>query len=49
MSKACRVCHHIVEKTANICPSCKTHDLSSVFTVEIFFLIPEDSEVSQRM
>ncbi len=49
MSKACRVCHLIAEKTANMCQNCKTQDLSSEYTGEIFILNPEDSEVSQRM
>ena len=49
MSKACRVCHLIVEKTANMCPNCKTQDLSSEYTGEIFIVNPEGSEVAQRM
>ncbi len=49
MSKACRVCHLIVEKTANMCPNCKTQDLSSEYTGEIFILNPEDSDVAERM
>ena len=49
MSKACRVCHMIMEKTASICPSCKTQDISSEFVGEIFILRPEESDVAKRM
>ncbi|MHA1225056.1 MAG: transcription elongation factor subunit Spt4 [Candidatus Heimdallarchaeaceae archaeon] len=49
MSKACRVCHLIVEKTANMCPNCKTQDLSSEYTGEIFILDPESSDVAHKM
>lgn len=49
MSKACRVCHMITEKTANICPNCKTQDISSEFIGEIFILKPEESDVAKRM
>ncbi|MCG3225478.1 MAG: DNA-directed RNA polymerase subunit E'' [Candidatus Heimdallarchaeota archaeon] len=49
MSKACRICHLIVEKTANMCPICKTQDLSSEYTGVVFILKPEDSDVAKRM
>ena len=49
MSKACRVCHMITEKTASICPNCKTQDISPEFTGEIFILKPEESDVAKRM
>ena len=49
MSKACRVCHLIMEKTVSICPNCKTQDISSEFTGEIFILNPEASDVAKRM
>ena len=49
MSKACRICHLIVEKTANMCPNCKTQDLSSEYTGEVFILNPGDSDVAKRM
>ena len=49
MSKACRVCHMIHEKTASMCTNCKTQDLSSEYTGEIFIINPEESEVAIRM
>lgn len=49
MSKACRICHLITEKTASICPNCKTQDLSSEYTGEVFILNPEDSDVAKQM
>jgi RNA polymerase subunit RPABC4/transcription elongation factor Spt4 len=38
-----------MEKTASICPSCKTQDISSEFIGEIFILKPEESDVAKRM
>jgi len=49
MSKACRVCHLIHEKTASMCTNCKTQDLSSEYTGEIFIINPEESDVAKRM
>jgi len=49
MSKACRMCHMIHYKTANICTNCKTQDLSSEYTGEIFIIDPDKSDVAQRM
>jgi len=49
MSKACRVCHRIVPKTANMCPDCKTQDLSTDYTGEVIILDPENSEIAKRI
>jgi RNA polymerase subunit RPABC4/transcription elongation factor Spt4 len=38
-----------MEKTASICPNCKTQDISSEYTGEIFILKPEESDVAKRM
>jgi DNA-directed RNA polymerase subunit E" len=39
----------IHEKTASMCTNCKTQDLSSEYTGEIFIINPEESEVAKRM
>ncbi|MHA1687386.1 MAG: transcription elongation factor subunit Spt4 [Candidatus Heimdallarchaeaceae archaeon] len=49
MSKACRMCHLILPKTQNICPNCKTKDLSSDYTGEVIIIDPEHSEIAAKI
>ena len=49
LAKACRMCHLIVDKTASMCPNCRTQDLSYEYTGEVFILNVEESEIAQKM
>ncbi len=46
--KACRNCHMIVEK-GQICPNCKSKDLSDDFSGLVIILDPENSEIAKRL
>jgi len=47
VDKACRRCHLITDK--NVCPQCKSTDLSDDFSGMVIILDPENSEIAKLM
>jgi len=47
VDKACRNCHTITD--GNICPECKSTDLSDDFNGIVIILDPERSEIAKLM
>jgi len=46
--KACKTCH-IITKSEQICPKCKTHTLSDDFTGEVIILKPSASKIAEYL
>ena len=47
VDKACRNCHMITD--GNVCPECKSTDLSDDFSGVVIILNPESSEIAKLM
>ena len=47
VDKACRSCHMITD--GNVCPECKSTDLSDDFSGVVIILDPESSEIAKLM
>jgi len=47
VDKACRNCHMITD--GNVCPECKSTDLSDDFSGVVIILDPENSEIAKLM
>jgi len=47
VDKACRNCHIITD--GNVCPECKSTDLSDDFSGVVIILNPESSEIAKLM
>jgi len=47
VDKACRNCHAITD--GNVCPECKSTDLSDDFSGVVIILNPERSEIAKLM
>ena len=46
--KACKTCH-IISKSEQICPKCKTHTLSDDFTGEVVIIKPSESKIAEYL
>jgi len=46
--KACKTCH-IITKSEQICPKCKTHTLSDDFTGEVVIIKPSESKIAEYL
>ncbi len=46
-ARACRNCHRIT--TSNICPDCKTQNMSKDWTGVVVILDPEKSRVAKKI
>lgn len=49
MPKACRTCRLIMDKKLNVCPNCKTQDLSYRFRGQVWIIDPENSEIAKAL
>ncbi len=47
VEKACRKCHYITEE--NVCPNCKSTDLSEDFSGLIIIFDPENSVIAKTI
>lgn len=47
MSRACKTCKIITEE--NVCPICRSTDLSDDFSGLLIILAPEGSQLAQKM
>ena len=47
VDRACRNCHLITE--GNVCPRCKSTDLSDDFSGIVIILDPENSQIAKMM
>jgi len=47
LSRACRVCKAVTEE--NVCPICKSTDLSDDYSGLLIVLNPEGSQIAQKM
>lgn len=45
--RACRTCKIITEE--NVCPICRSMDLSDDFSGLLIILVPENSQIAERM
>ena len=48
MVKACRVCHHIVER-GDKCPACGSRNLADDYSGEVYIIDVENSEIAKKM
>ncbi len=48
MPKACRKCHHIVER-GDQCPLCKGQNMADDYSGEVFIIDAERSQIARKM
>lgn len=46
--KACKTCH-LITKSAELCPKCKTHTLSEDFSGEVVIIKPTESKMAEYL
>jgi DNA-directed RNA polymerase subunit E" len=46
--KACKLCHRVITQ-GNLCPSCKSGELTTSFQGQVIVFDPAGSEVAKRL